>query len=158
MRVVAFNPTCYLNELEKIYKRSYRHLPEYCCQNDRQRRLYFSWLRHRSHNRFLGIRFRSHWVAFLVADPWWVSWRGQRVGEIHELVVDPALWGRGLGSKLLEAGIQYLVQRGHRRIELWVGKDNLTAKRFYCRHGFRTGILWNNRWQQMLKYERPNSK
>lgn len=156
LKVVAFNPTYYLGELQKLYDRSYRHLPEYCCENERQRRLYFSWLSNRSHDRFLGIRFHSRWVGFIVVDPRWISWKGQPVGEVHELIVDPALRGQGLGSRLLQAGIQYLVQRGRRRIELWVGKENHSAQGFYYHHGFRAGVLWNNRWQQMLKYERPS--
>jgi GNAT superfamily N-acetyltransferase len=48
---------------------------------------------------------------------------------LHALYVLPPYWGRGLGSELL--AVAGPVQ------ELWVLRDNLRARRFYERHGWR---------------------
>jgi GNAT superfamily N-acetyltransferase len=49
---------------------------------------------------------------------------------LQHLYVDPPHWGRGIGSQLHDAA----VARGAR--ELWVLRDNATARRMYERRGW----------------------
>ena len=41
-------------------------------------------------------------------------------GEISLLVVDPAAWRQGHGSRLLAASVDLLVQMGHREAITWI--------------------------------------
>ena len=60
------------------------------------------------------------------------SERGAGTGEIDQLYVDPSAQGHGLGSRLVDvAKRRYPVG-----LELWTFQVNVTAQRFYERHGF----------------------
>jgi ribosomal protein S18 acetylase RimI-like enzyme len=50
--------------------------------------------------------------------------------EIYTLYVDPAWWGRGLGSALIATAPEDAA------VSLWVGEGNERARAFYARHGF----------------------
>jgi GNAT superfamily N-acetyltransferase len=52
-------------------------------------------------------------------------------GWIEHLHVDPALTGRGLGSRLVE-----LAKQRSPQLDLWTFQSNHGARRFYERHGF----------------------
>ena len=67
----------------------------------------------------------------------WPCQKDASAMEITSLYVDPDHWGRGLGSKLMERAIDCVVDRGHRRVRLWVLADNVGARAFYERCGFR---------------------
>lgn len=55
------------------------------------------------------------------------------------IYVLPAMQGRGIGARLLEAGIGAFPSGT--RFKLWVERDNALAQRFYEAHGFRrTGV------------------
>ncbi len=56
-------------------------------------------------------------------------------GEIYTLYVLPAYQGRGLGQRLLEAGLKQLAS--YSKICLWALRDNARAIHFYEKHGFR---------------------
>ncbi len=66
---------------------------------------------------------------------------------IHMMGVEPGHRGRGLGRAILVAGIEYLVKRGVKEIELLVDSRNLAAKRLYLSVGFerKGSILWYQR-------------
>lgn len=59
-------------------------------------------------------------------------------GEIWALYVDPPHWGAGVGGALIAAGCDRLSRAGHGRASLWVLSDNLRARKFYERSGWRT--------------------
>ena len=63
---------------------------------------------------------------------------------VQMIGVDPAYRNRGLGRIVLVAGIEYLMERGMKKIELMVDSSNLVAERLYQSLGFkRKGIiLW----------------
>jgi mycothiol synthase len=69
----------------------------------------------------------------------WVKLEGtdQRVGEIYAIGVHPQAQGRGLGAKLLEAGLRRLAARGAREAILYVEGNNTGALRLYRRFGFK---------------------
>ena len=54
----------------------------------------------------------------------------QGSGELTLLVVDPAAWGHGHGSRLLAASIDLLVQMGFREAVAWVPMDDEGRRRF----------------------------
>jgi ribosomal protein S18 acetylase RimI-like enzyme len=58
-------------------------------------------------------------------------------GEVHVLNVHPDAWGCGAGAALLAAGTGVLAAAGFEQAVLWVHPDNLRARRFYERAGWR---------------------
>jgi ribosomal protein S18 acetylase RimI-like enzyme len=59
-----------------------------------------------------------------------------RPGLVHELVVDPSARGRGIGRRLLLAGLQRLRDDGVDQAMLYVETNNLPAVQLYIRLGF----------------------
>lgn len=59
-----------------------------------------------------------------------------RTGLVHELVVDPPARGRGIGRRLLVAGLQRLRDDGVDQATLYVETNNLPAVQLYIRLGF----------------------
>lgn len=58
------------------------------------------------------------------------------VGEVYALYVDPAVWGLGVGTTLLDAGVRWLTTRQMSPVRLWVLEGNARARAFYERRGF----------------------
>lgn len=74
-------------------------------------------------------------------------WLGQMAGREYLHTTPPAVWllevfltpavrGSGLGGLLLEGVIDWVEERGHRRVFLDVHEHAAAARRFYARHGF----------------------
>lgn len=67
---------------------------------------------------------------------------GGPVGWLEDLIVAPAHRGLGIGSLLVGHALQVAREQGMLRVTLLTGADNLSAQRFYRRHGFRdSGML-----------------
>jgi ribosomal protein S18 acetylase RimI-like enzyme len=58
-------------------------------------------------------------------------------GEVHMLYVHPDYWRSGIGKRLFDAGIAYLIERGFPEATLWVLQENARARSFYEREGWR---------------------
>lgn len=58
-------------------------------------------------------------------------------GQLFVINVDPEHWGRGVGAALHDAGVEHLRDFGFARAILWVHPDNMRARRFYERRGWR---------------------
>ncbi|WP_425247078.1 N-acetyltransferase family protein [Streptomyces sp. NEAU-NA10] len=56
--------------------------------------------------------------------------------ELYAIYLDPGHIGTGIGRMLLTEAIRRTTARGHRRMYLWVLKENTHARRFYERAGF----------------------
>ncbi|WP_230531236.1 GNAT family N-acetyltransferase [Microvirga roseola] len=52
--------------------------------------------------------------------------------QLDHLYVDPAWHGQGVGSALL-----FVIKKGRRQLDLWTFQDNLQARQFYERRGFK---------------------
>lgn len=63
-------------------------------------------------------------------------------GEIISIYLLPEYFGKGYGYNLLQASIKGLTQMGYVDIFLWVLEDNIRARRFYEKYGFKV----NNRY------------
>lgn len=58
-------------------------------------------------------------------------------GKVENLLVRPDRWRNGIGLRLLDAALEGLRERGYREATLDVLKDNIRARRFYERCGWR---------------------
>jgi GNAT superfamily N-acetyltransferase len=58
-------------------------------------------------------------------------------GWINEIFVTEAFRRNGIGSKLLEKGIEWLKQKNAKKVELKVYKINQEALSFYKKHHFK---------------------
>lgn len=68
---------------------------------------------------------RSRWEQY---DGW---------GEIVSIYLLPDSMGKGLGKLLMERTVSELLQLGYKDIFLWVLAENIRARAFYERFGFR---------------------
>ncbi len=75
-------------------------------------------------------------VGFLILGTWTDLESTRHVLVVNGLAVDPTRQGEGIGSRLLEAGIERARERGARRLLLRVLSTNENARRLYERHGF----------------------
>jgi mycothiol synthase len=66
---------------------------------------------------------------------------GSADGEVYVLGVDPAASGRGLGRRLLAAGLDRMRLSGKRTASLYVEGDNGPALALYRRFGFMTAAV-----------------
>jgi GNAT superfamily N-acetyltransferase len=74
----------------------------------------------------------------------WVADRdGEIVGmatargdELRDLYVVPAAWGTGVARELMQAALEWIAARGAQAAFLWVGEENVRARRFYEREGW----------------------
>jgi len=57
-------------------------------------------------------------------------------GEIWGIYLLPEYWNQGIGSRLIDWGINELKTRGYTHVSLWVLEENMNARRFYERKGF----------------------
>ena len=70
----------------------------------------------------------------------YMSLRGP-AGVLHDIVVDPAQRGHGVGRMLLDATIEALRKRGAPRVLLETAEKNEEAQRLFDRAGFRRTMI-----------------
>lgn len=134
----------------KLYAESYKGLEKYAYTREEDIREYFRWLLFRDPEGFLIIEIDEP-VGFIACDANWFShFEGEVLGEIHELFVHPKYRGHGIGSALLNRAIEYARRRARRLMGLWVGVENLHAKEFYRKRGFRETISIG-KWIRMVR-------
>jgi ribosomal protein S18 acetylase RimI-like enzyme len=66
---------------------------------------------------------------------------GERVALLEDMVVSPEARGTGVGSHLLQAAVAVAKADGCRLITLITDEMNLSAQRFYKRHGFELSTM-----------------
>ena len=71
------------------------------------------------------------------------SWKELRdvAGFIHDVVVDPAARGAGVGTRLIETAAAWLASRGVARVMLWTAEENVDAQRLFEHLGFRRTMI-----------------
>jgi GNAT superfamily N-acetyltransferase len=72
-----------------------------------------------------------------------LSWKELReaAGFVHDVVVDEAARGQGIGARLVEAAAAWLEGRGAPRVMLWTAEKNPVAQRLFARLGFRRTMI-----------------
>jgi ribosomal protein S18 acetylase RimI-like enzyme len=70
----------------------------------------------------------------------YMSLRGP-AGVLHDIVVDEAHRGLGVGALLVEATMTALRERGVPRVVLWTAERNESAQRLFSRAGFRRTMV-----------------
>jgi len=75
-----------------------------------------------------------------VEDSDWMSLRGP-AGVLHDIIVDPAHRGRGVGRRLLDATLEFLRSRGAPRVVLSTAARNAPAQRLFVAAGFRDTMI-----------------
>lgn len=70
----------------------------------------------------------------------WMSLRGP-AGELHDIVVDPAHRGKGVGEQLLNEIVKALEEKGAPRVVLSTAFQNETAQRLFEKAGFRRTMI-----------------
>ena len=70
----------------------------------------------------------------------YMSLRGP-AGVLHDIVVDPAHRGEGVGRMLLDATLAALAERGAPRVVLSTAEHNESAQRLFARAGFRRTMI-----------------
>ncbi len=126
-----------LNIFVEAYKKAYRGLENYAYRDEKSVKNYFKWLLKRDPEGFMVAEDSKSVLGFVACDVNWISiFEMHKVGEIHEIFVLPEFRNRGIGSKLLENALEYAKSRGRKVVELWVGKENYLAIKFYEKHGF----------------------
>lgn len=58
-------------------------------------------------------------------------------GEIWGIYLHPDYYHKGIGAVLINWGIDELKKRNYKRITLWVLEENMSARKFYEKIGFR---------------------
>ncbi len=135
----------------EVYEKAYKGLEEYAYTKRRDIRNYFKWLYSRDKDGFMVAEVDGRAVGFVACDTNWISMlEGEKTGEIHELFVLPEYRNRGIGSTLLLKAIEYAKEKGRTYAELWVGRTNYRARRFYKKFGFAESGEWG-KWIRMTK-------
>ena len=70
----------------------------------------------------------------------YMSLRGP-AGVLHDIVVDLAHRGQGVGQLLLDATLAELARRGAPRVVLFTASRNEAAQRLFARAGFRSTMI-----------------
>jgi len=59
------------------------------------------------------------------------------VGEVWGMYLLPEYWNKGIGSYFMDWALKELKAKEYKKAVLWVLEDNLNARRFYEKRGFR---------------------
>lgn len=130
---------------------AYRGLEKYGEESPQEARHYLKWLRRTCKEGFLVAEADGAPIGFVAACPDWKDWELGVVLEIHEIAVAPEWQGKGVGKALLEEA--YALGRAHGRsvAALWVGEENLKARAWYEKLGFKEV----GRWGEWIRMYRP---
>lgn len=129
----------------QVYNMAYKDIQEYSYPDDNYVRRYFKWLMDRDPKGFL-VAEEEEALGFIAVDA--NSYQKKEVGHVHELIVRTDAQDKGVGSALLQEGVNYIRSRGKKEVDLWVGATNHKAIEFYKKAGFKPGVV-GGLWMRM---------
>jgi len=138
-----------MGEILDAYMDAYSEMDKYCYKNRRDAKRYMKWLFKRDVDGIF-VAVENNIIAFVASDSLWHSFYEGNVGEIHEMFVRREWRNRGIGRKIMEKAEEYLASKGNKVIELWVGKENEKARKFYAKIGYEERDV-SNEWIRMVK-------
>ena len=107
-----------------------------CTQIDKATVMYRRLLEQNIGNGYLlKVEGTPHCIA------WWDATRENDMPGYAELICIHSLqnqWQKGYGSKMMDAVLRDISDAGYTKVMLWVFEDNVRARRFYEKHGFKT--------------------
>jgi ribosomal protein S18 acetylase RimI-like enzyme len=140
----------WMEQLVSLYIRAYEGMEQYAYRGRRKIYKYIYWLYRGDPELFLvAWSPEGRPVGFISAHRHWQDPDLGEVGNIHEMIVDPAFHGRGIGRRLFRTVLERLCQE-HARVMLWVGAENRRAREMYERQGFREVVQYDE-WVKMVK-------
>jgi ribosomal protein S18 acetylase RimI-like enzyme len=141
----------YKDKMVELYLRAYRGLELYAYKGVEDTGSYIDWLVKRDREGILLAFEGERLVGFIAADANWFSKREKdRVGAIHELVIEEGYRGKGIATLLMNMALEYFKRKGLKKAELWVGDENFIAQKFYRGFGFYESGRYNY-WIRMVK-------
>ncbi len=149
MKIRKVNPQD-IEKFTEAYIKAYEALNDYKYRTRKEVKNYFKWLYKRDKDGFWVAEEKEAFAGCVAGDAYWVNPEGEKVLEIHEIFVIPEFRGRGIGTMLLEKILFYGIEQGKKLAELWVGKTNYSAIKFYKKFGFKEAGVWG-KWLRMLK-------
>ena len=134
------------NDIEKfleVYKSAYEGMKKYFYNKTGDVKRYFKWLLRHADGFF--VLEGNEAISFIACDSDWIGYDGM-TGAIHEIIVKKEWKRKGIGKMMVRIAEIYL--KG--KIELWAGKENREAIKFYEKMGYerREEI---NEWIRMVK-------
>jgi GNAT superfamily N-acetyltransferase len=81
---------------------------------------------------------RGRLVGYLLAVYLFSLEHGGTMAEIDEFFVTPEDRSSNIGAALLATASRAMIEEGITHLQLQLGTQNVSAKRFYERHGFRS--------------------
>lgn len=129
----------------QVYNMAYKDIREYSYPENDYVRKYFKWLIDRDPNGVI-VAEEEETAGFIAVDT--NPYQKEEVGHIHELVIRPDFQDKGIGSALLQEGINYISSKNKKEVDLWVGATNHKAIEFYKKAGFTPGVV-EGRWMRM---------
>ncbi len=141
-----------LSTLVRVYQSAYQDLRQYSYTDPEEVRDYIHWLYRGDPHGLLIAESEGRIIGFVsVHGDWWDRRFQRRTAEIHELAVVKEYQGRGVGSALFLAALNYARAVDCEFASLWVGEENWVARNWYLRLGFReVGTGWGE-WVRMIK-------
>jgi len=120
-----------LPQIAKVYMRAYKGMEEYGEPSLKKAYIYLRQLLRICPISFFKAEINGKIAGCVACDPFYKDENELEVMELHEIVVDPAWQGYGLGKKLFRLAQEIGIRMGRQKMSLWAGEGNEQAIDWY---------------------------